>query len=225
MIAHTVNHHRTRYGKFATVCARDRAQAVAGLQALAAGESAPGVVAAHQGPGGSGTVFVYSGQGSQWAGMGRQLLADEPVFAAAIAELEPVFLEQVGFSLQQLLADGEPVTGDARVQPVIMGLQLGLTALWRSYGVEPDAVIGHSMGEVTAAVVAGALTVGRGVAGDRDPLAVDVAAGRAGCGWAAGTGCRGHRGVDRRLPGGQPDRVRLTTPNGGFRAGAGRSMR
>ena len=137
----------------------------------------------HQGPGGSGTVFVYSGQGSQWAGMGRQLLADEPVFAAAIAELEPVFVEQVGFSLQQLLADGEPVTGDARVQPVIMGLQLGLTALWRSYGVEPDAVIGHSMGEVTAAVMAGALTVGRGVAGDRDAFAVDVATGRAGCGW------------------------------------------
>ncbi len=108
-------------------------------------------------------MFVYSGQGSQWAGMGRQLLADEPVFAAAIAELEPVFLEQVGFSLQQLLADGEPVTGDARVQPVIMGLQLALTALWRSYGVEPDAVIGHSMGEVTAAVVAGALTVAEGL--------------------------------------------------------------
>ena len=140
------------------MCARDRAQAVAGLQALAAGESAPGVVAAHQGPCGSGTVFVYSGQGSQWAGMGRQLLADEPVFAAAVAELEPVFVEQVGFSLQQLLADGEPVTGDARVQPVIMGLQLALTALWRSYGVQPDAVIGHSMGEVTAAVVAGALS-------------------------------------------------------------------
>ena len=61
----------------------------------------PGWWHAHRGAGGSGTVFVYSGQGSQWAGMGRQLLADEPVFAAAVAELEPVFVEQVGFSLQQ----------------------------------------------------------------------------------------------------------------------------
>ncbi len=88
--------------------------------------------------------------------MGRQLLADEPAFAEAVAELEPLFVEHVGFSLQQVLAKGEPVSGDARVQPVLMGLQLALTKLWRSYGVTPDAVIGHSMGEVSAAVVAGA---------------------------------------------------------------------
>ena len=58
----------------------------------------------HDGPCNPGTVFVYSGQGSHWAGMGRQLLADEPVFAEAIAELDPVFVEQVGFSLQQVIA-------------------------------------------------------------------------------------------------------------------------
>ncbi|MGE2718064.1 SDR family NAD(P)-dependent oxidoreductase, partial [Mycolicibacterium litorale] len=63
----------------------------------------------------------------------------------------------------QVLAGGEVVAGDARVQPVIMGLQLALTALWRSYGVSPDAVIGHSMGEVSAAVVAGALTAAEGL--------------------------------------------------------------
>ena len=57
----------------------------------------------------SGTVFVYSGQGSHWAGMGRQLLADEPVFAEAIAELDPIFVEQVGFSLHNVIADGESV--------------------------------------------------------------------------------------------------------------------
>ena len=96
-------------------------------------------------------------------GMGRRLLADEPAFAAAVAELEPVFVEQVGFSLQQVLAAGESVGGDARMQPVLVGVQLALTALWRSYGVQPDAVIGHSMGEVTAAVVAGALTAAEGL--------------------------------------------------------------
>ena len=145
------------------MCARDHAQAVAGLRALAAGVPAPGVVGPQEGSRGSGTVFVYSGQGSQWAGMGRQLLADEPAFAAAVAVLEPVFVEQVGFSLRQVLADGEPLVGIERIQPVLVGVQLALTELWRSYGVHPDAVIGHSMGEVTAAVVARALTAAEGL--------------------------------------------------------------
>ncbi len=162
-VAHTLNHHRARHPQFATVCARNASQAMVGLAALAAGKQAEGVIEAHEGPCRSGTVFVYSGQGAHWAGMGQQLLADEPVFAEAIAELEPLFVEHVGFSLQQILADGTPISGDAQVQPVTMGLQLALTEVWRSYGVTPDAVIGHSMGEVTAAVVAGALPLADGL--------------------------------------------------------------
>ena len=149
-IAHTLNHHRTRHPRFATVCARDHAHAVAGLRALAVGESAVGLVNSHDGPCGPGTVFVYSGQGSQWAGMGKQLLADEPAFTAAVAELEPVFVAQAGFSLTEVLSSGRELTGIEQIQPALVGIQLALTALWRSYGVEPDAVIGHSMGEVTA---------------------------------------------------------------------------
>ncbi|WP_460353301.1 SDR family NAD(P)-dependent oxidoreductase [Mycobacterium sp. ZZG] len=162
-VAHTLNHHRTQHAKFATVAARDRDQAIGGLLALAAGQSAPGVVGAADGNPKPGTVFVYSGQGSQWPGMARGLLAEEPAFAAALAEIEPVFVEQVGFSLHDIIANGDTVSGDAQVQPVLMGLQLALTELWRSYGVHPDAVIGHSMGEVTAAVVAGALSLSDGL--------------------------------------------------------------
>ena len=162
-VAHTLNHHRSRYPKFATVAARERGQAVAGLRALAGGDPAPGVVPVHDGRCGSGTVFVYSGQGSQWAGMGRRLLADEPAFADAVAELEPDFVAKVGFSLHQVLSSGVPVVGIDRIQPVLVGMQLALTALWRSYGVQPDAVIGHSMGEVTAAIVSGALTAADGL--------------------------------------------------------------
>jgi phthiocerol/phenolphthiocerol synthesis type-I polyketide synthase B len=199
-VAHTLNHHRAKRGKFATVCARDRAQAVAGLHALAAGHRTEGVVGPHEGPCAPGTVFVYSGQGSQWPAMARRLLDDEPAFAAAIAELEPAFVAEFGFSLEQVLAGtrraapngvadasdrsaalsrraaarlaaragvraarDDELSGDTRVQPVLMGLQLGLTELWRSYGVHPDAVIGHSMGEIAAAVVAGALTVTEGL--------------------------------------------------------------
>jgi phthiocerol/phenolphthiocerol synthesis type-I polyketide synthase B len=162
-IAHTLNHHRASHPAFATVSARDRTQAVAGLLALAEGRPAQEVVGPHAGSCAPGIAFVYSGQGSQWAGMGRRLLADEPVFAEAIAGLEGDFVQHVGFSLEHVLVASEPVSGDARVQPVLMGLQLALTALWRSYGVHPDAVIGHSMGEVSAAVVAGALSVADGL--------------------------------------------------------------
>src|SRR6185437_5440013 len=119
-VAHTVNHHRSRQARFGTVVARDRAQAIAGLRALADGQQAPGVVGPQDNPPGPGTVFVYSGRGSQWAGMGRQLLADEPVFAAAVAELEPVFVEQAGFSLRGVLDAGEPVVGIERIQPVLV---------------------------------------------------------------------------------------------------------
>ena len=169
-----------------------------------------------------GTVFVYSGQGSQWAGMGRQLLADEPAFAAAVAELEPDFVAQTGFSLHQVLAGGEPVVGIDRIQPVLVGMQLALTALWRSYGVHPDAVIGHSMGEVTAAVVAGALTPAEGlrVIATRSRLMARL----------SGQGAMalleldaGRRGADRRLPRGDGGGLCLAAPDGDRRpARAGR---
>ncbi len=162
-VAHTLNHHRARQPRFGSVVARDRAQAVAGLRALAAGESGPGVVGCAEGSPGPGTVFVYSGRGSQWVGMGRQLLAEEPAFAAALAELEPVFVTQAGFSLHEVIAAGKELVGIEQIQLGLIGMQLALTGLWRSYGVTPDLVIGHSMGEVAAAVVCGALTPAEGL--------------------------------------------------------------
>ncbi|WP_345002072.1 acyltransferase domain-containing protein, partial [Tsukamurella soli] len=135
----------------------------AGLRALAAGEPAPGVVPVRAAHPRRGVVFTFSGQGSQWAGMCRDLLAEEPAFEAAVDALEPEFRSVVGFSLRQVLESGDALTGIDRIQPVLVGVQLALAALWRAYGVVPDAVIGHSMGEVAAAVVAGALTVRDGL--------------------------------------------------------------
>ena len=83
------------------------------------------------------------------------MLVDEPAFAAAVADLDVEFIGQLGFSLRDVLANGEAVEGSVRVQSVLFGMHVALTALWRSYGIEPDAVIGHSVGEVSAAVAAG----------------------------------------------------------------------
>ncbi|MFI1767206.1 beta-ketoacyl synthase N-terminal-like domain-containing protein [Streptomyces sp. NPDC020800] len=105
-----------------------------------------------------GPVFVFSGHGSQWAGMARRLLADEPVFAAAVDRLDPVIRAEAGFSLREdLLAAADATTMD-HVQPMVFGIQVALAELWQHYGVRPAAVIGHSFGEVAAAVVARALT-------------------------------------------------------------------
>src|SRR6202012_4300989 len=161
-VAHTLNHHRARQATFGTVVARDQAGAIAGLRAMAAGQHAVGLVGPRDGAPGPGTVFVYSGRGSQWAGMGRRLLADEPEFALAVAELEPVFVAHAGFSLHDVLSGGRELVGIEAIQLGLIGMQLALTGLWRANGVQPDVVIGHSMGEVAAAVVAGALTPAEG---------------------------------------------------------------
>ncbi|TYB50686.1 acyltransferase domain-containing protein [Nonomuraea sp. PA05] len=102
-------------------------------------------------------AFVFSGQGSQWAGMGTELLRREPVVAAEVAECDAVVRELAGWSVLEQLADGGRLHETEVAQVAIGALQLGLAALWRSWGVEPSAVTGHSMGEVTAAYAAGAL--------------------------------------------------------------------
>lgn len=106
-----------------------------------------------------GPVWVFSGQGSQWAAMGADLLASEPVFAATVAELEPVIAHESGFSVTEAMSAPETVTGIDRVQPTIFTIQVALAAALKSYGVRPGAVIGHSLGESAASVAAGALSL------------------------------------------------------------------
>ena len=110
-----------------------------------------------------GPVWIFSGQGSQWASMGADLLATEPVFAATVAEAEPLIAAESGFSVSDAMSAPETVTGIERVQPTLFAMQVALAATMRSYGVRPGAVVGHSMGEVAAAVVAGALSLEDGV--------------------------------------------------------------
>ncbi len=110
-----------------------------------------------------GPVFVFSGQGSQWAEMGRELMGSEPVFAAAIAQLEPMIAAESDFSVTEAILAPETVTGIHKIQPAIFAMQIAMAATLKSRGVTPGAVIGHSLGEVAAAVVSGALSLADGV--------------------------------------------------------------
>ncbi|ELS56139.1 putative Polyketide synthase [Streptomyces viridochromogenes Tue57] len=157
-VGHTLAHRQSPLVHRAAVVATGRDELAAGLRALATQEPAPGLVTGAALPDAGRPVWVFSGHGSQWAGMGRELLEAEPVFAEVIDELEPVFKEEIGFSPRQMLLEGDHTEVDG-AQTMIFAMQLGLAALWRSRGVEPAAVIGHSVGEIAAAVTAGALTV------------------------------------------------------------------
>ncbi|MCP4920650.1 MAG: acyltransferase domain-containing protein, partial [Proteobacteria bacterium] len=109
-------------------------------------------------------VFVFPGQGSQWAAMGRALLEESEAFADAIAACDAALLPHTGWSVTSVLRgdEGEDVPPLVRVdvvQPVLFAMGVGLAAAWRSLGLEPAAVVGHSVGEIAAAVVCGALSL------------------------------------------------------------------
>jgi acyl transferase domain-containing protein len=108
-------------------------------------------------------AFVFSGQGPQWFAMGRELLAGEPVFRELITECDALLRPLTKYSLLDELAASETASRldqTAIAQPAIFALQVGLAALWRSWGIRPDAVVGHSVGEIAALHVAGVLTLG-----------------------------------------------------------------
>ncbi|MFC5804785.1 type I polyketide synthase [Streptomyces formicae] len=163
-VAHTLALRRSAgRGRLGAVAASHDALAGA-LRSFAAGQAQPGVVSGAVAAGVSRRpVWVFSGQGSQWPGMGRTLLEREPAFATALSEADALIAADAGFSVLDALSRGEPVTACSRVQPLLFAVQTALAALWRAYGIEPAAVVGHSMGEVAAAVVSGALTLADGV--------------------------------------------------------------
>lgn len=131
-----------------------------GLRGIAEGDTQFPAAVGHDD---RGPVWVFSGQGSQWAAMGVGLLKTEPVFAAAIAEIDPLIKAESGFSITEAMTAATTVVGIEKVQPVIFAMQIALAATAKSYGVQPGAVIGHSLGEVAAAVVSGVLSLEDGV--------------------------------------------------------------
>ncbi|ONK10088.1 type I polyketide synthase [Streptomyces sp. MP131-18] len=153
--------HRAAFDQRAVAVAADRGELIASLRALAADEPAPQWTRGAVGKP-SRVVFVFPGQGAQWEGMGRELLATSSDFAAAIADCEAAFAGQVDWSLTEVLtrAPGAPDLSRVDVvQPVSFAVMVALAAVWRAHGIEPAAVVGHSQGEIAAAHVAGALSL------------------------------------------------------------------
>jgi len=155
------SHHKHRL----TVAAQNRQELATNLKAFLEGGSRPGMASGqelHAEP--QKPVFVFSGMGQQWQGMGRRLYESEPVFRDTFDRCAEIFR---GFThewnlLEELLVrdgTGARLSEPQIVQPMIFSLQAGLESLWRSWGIEPDTVIGHSVGEVAAAYSAGILSL------------------------------------------------------------------
>ncbi|QKV96181.1 type I polyketide synthase [Streptomyces sp. NA02950] len=155
---------RSRFDHRAVVVGSGREQLVSGLASLSRGESAPQVVRgtawADARP-----VFVFPGQGGQWPGMAAALAESSPVFAECLATCGEALERYVPWSLADVLdgSAGAPSLDRVDVvQPVLWAVMVSLAQVWREYGVEPAAVVGHSQGEIAAACVAGALSLDDG---------------------------------------------------------------
>src|SRR5206468_1526159 len=154
---------RSTFSHRAVVIGTDRGELAVRLAAVATAQPASGaVVGSVPGSGPGRTVFVFPGQGSQWPGMGCALLDASPVFAARFAECAAALSAYVDWSAHDVVrqADGAPTIDSADVaQPVMWAVMVALAAVWEAAGVRPEAVVGHSQGEIAAATVAGMLSL------------------------------------------------------------------
>jgi acyl transferase domain-containing protein len=147
---------RTHLSHRLAVVGQDRDSLIEGLRRIADGEQPIDGVRITARPR---LVFVFSGQGSQWLGMGRDLLATNPVFAKRFGECAGAIEQERNWSLIARLHEDRPLEGEREIQPALWAMQVSLAEVWRHWGIKPDVVIGHSMGEIAAATIAGSLTL------------------------------------------------------------------
>ncbi|GAB6899196.1 type I polyketide synthase [Kineosporia succinea] len=157
---HTLTSRRSHLSHRAGIVAGSVPELVAGLRRVSENRAARGVETGETPAGapqeGTRPVWVFSGHGAQWPGMGRTLLAQDPVFAGVIDSLAGVFAEELGWTPREVLLR-EGGWSAVEVQALTFAVQVGLTAVWHRRGLRAGAVIGHSVGEIAAAVAAGAL--------------------------------------------------------------------
>jgi acyl transferase domain-containing protein len=152
---------RARFEHRVVVVGADRDELLDGLAAVLDGRLSPNVLVGQANAPGR-VVFVFPGQGAQWVGMARELLASSPVFSQRVHECADALAPHLDWSLLDVLRDVDGAPSLDRVdvvQPVLFTMMVSLAAVWQSFGVVPDAVVGHSQGELAAACVSGALSL------------------------------------------------------------------
>ena len=162
-IGYSASHHRGHHDHRLTVVASSKEELASHLEAFLSGEPRPSLATGQTGreplpP----LAFVFTGMGPQWWGMGRQLFEQQPVFREVIEQCDALLQPYTDWSLiRELMADeaSSRMSETQIAQPANFALQAALTAVWRAWGVEPAMVVGHSVGEIAAGYVSGALTL------------------------------------------------------------------
>ncbi|MGH9594170.1 MAG: acyltransferase domain-containing protein, partial [Bryobacteraceae bacterium] len=148
-ICHTAARRRSHYEERLAITAKSREDFVRLFDEFLAGHSRAGIAAGRPAAGTPALAFVFSGQGSQWPGMGAALIQHDPAFAAALSECDTLIRRHGGWSvIEQLSATGEvsKLNDTEYAQPAIFALEVALARLWESWGIKPSVVIGHSAG-------------------------------------------------------------------------------
>ncbi|MGV9722970.1 polyketide synthase Pks13 [Nocardia beijingensis] len=149
---------RSHWRSRGVVLAKTHEEAIAGLRAIAAGKPGPGVFTADA-PAAMGPMWVLAGFGAQHRKMGKQLYLENSIFAEAVDEVDELVQDEAGYSVRELFLDDSQDYNVGTSQVGIFTIQVGLAALLRAHGAEPEAVVGHSMGEVAGAYIAGGLSL------------------------------------------------------------------
>lgn len=161
-LAYSASQRRDHHSHRLAVPAQSKEDLLDSLQAYLNEEARPGLASGQAGNEAKPLVFVYTGMGPQWWGMGQQLYREEPVFRAALDDCDVRFQKQAGWSMleEMLKEESQSRMAETEVaQPANFFLQVGLTELWKSYGIVPDAIVGHSAGEAAACYAAGAMSL------------------------------------------------------------------
>ncbi|OHX68065.1 type I polyketide synthase [Flammeovirga pacifica] len=165
-ICYNLGQYRSNLKNRLTIAVSSKEELLDALEAYLNNESRVGMASTEDTGFNPKVGFIFSGQGPQWFGMGRQLLTTEPVFKSVIEKIDKILQKIAGWSLLEELVKSEEESriSETRIaQPAIMAVQIGLMEMWKAAGISPEGVVGHSIGEVAAAYTSGALSLEQAV--------------------------------------------------------------